>query len=774
MSTQGRLRTDRKLRYILLLLVFFAAVATMGVTLWLLRESIVKDAEPSALIAETVIVFLMLFATSISGILIFKQRSSLDEQRFRALTEKTANITLILSRDGSHRYASPTLTLLLGKDTKNVLTLSEYVHPEDMGKVSKSIRETITTRAPVYLHSFRCLRYDGAWRTMEGEFSAMLDTPGVNGIVASIRDVTNQRLVEQSMQTLSSAVEQSNSAVLITDDDGMVQYVNPRYMQITGYQATDLVGERADLLFKAEVTDSENRTLWECVRAGQTWEASLSSHRRNGERYWQSVSASPIFDESRRLSHIVLNIEDVSEQRKTHAKMEKLAFYDPLTGLENRRLFKDRLDQCLKQVKRNKSMMALLFLDLDQFKRINDTLGHDAGDDLLCTVARRIKRCVRDMDIVARLGGDEFTILLPELKDNRSSAHVADKILKALSKPIQLGSQEVIVSASIGITMAPDDSLNASVLMRNADLAMYRAKDQGRNNFQFFTDDMNIESVARMSLENELRLAVANDDFVVYYQPQVDMSKRIICGFEALVRWKHVEFDMIPPDRFIPVAEETGLIVELGEIVLRKACLQLKQLEATGFENLTMSVNLSARQFRDQNLIGMVRNILDETNVQAKFLELEITESMLMDNIDQAIDILNQLKKLGLTVSIDDFGTGYSSLSYLTRLPVDKLKVDRSFVRNLPHDASHMAITTTIIAMAQQLNMDVIAEGVETNDQVEFLLTKQCYVLQGYLFGVPVSSRELATSLERLQSQLLVEDEVPRFRASTTPKPLQK
>ncbi|MDX1490404.1 MAG: EAL domain-containing protein [Pseudohongiellaceae bacterium] len=727
----------------------------MGSILWLIYQA--KLSNSPYFLLSVIVGFLSVVCLS-TGVLILKQRSSLDEQRFRALTEKTTNITLILNRDGGHRYASPTLKLLLGPDADSVRTLAEYVHPEDIGNISNTIRKAISKGKPEYLHAFRCLRSDGAWRTMEGEFTAMLDTPGVNGIVANIRDVTQQRLVEQSMQTLSSAVEQSSSAVLIADKDGMIQYVNPSYMKITGYQAADLVGERSELLYKPDITDSDNRTLWECVRSGKTWEASISSHRRNGERFWQSVSASPIFDDSRQLSHIVLNIEDVSEQRKTHAKMEKLAFYDPLTGLENRRLFKDRLEQGLKQVKRHKSMMALLFLDLDQFKRINDTLGHDAGDDLLCTVARRIKRCVREVDIVSRLGGDEFTILLPDLRDNRSAAHVADKILKALAKPIQLGTQEVIVSASIGITMAPDDSLNASVLMRNADLAMYRAKDQGRNNFQFFTDDMNIESVARMSLENELRAAVANDDFVVYFQPQVDMETRSVCGFEALVRWRHLEFDMIPPDRFIPVAEETGLILQLGEIVLRKACMQIKQLEATGIANLSVSVNLSARQFRDQNLIELVKSVLDETNLDPQYLELEITESMLMDNIDQAIDILRQLKALGLTVSIDDFGTGYSSLNYLTRLPVDKLKVDRSFVCNLPHDESHMAITTTIIAMAKQLNMQVIAEGVETKDQLHFLMSKQCNVLQGYLFGAPVSSRELIPNLERLQGQLLAPD----------------
>lgn len=446
--------------------------------------------------------------------------------------------------------------------------------------------------------------------------------------------------------------------------------------------------------------------------------------------------------------------QDAIKQREAHAQMEMLAFYDPLTGLENRRLFRDRLDQGLKRVRRNNHMMALLFLDLDQFKRINDTLGHEAGDDLLCTVARRIRNCVREEDNVARLGGDEFTILLPNPKNTRAAARVAAKILKAISKPIQLGSQEVTVSASIGITLAPQDSMSASALMRHADMAMYRAKSLGRNNFQFYTDDMNIESIARMSLENELRQAVSSQNFVVYFQPQVDLVSNTVCGFEALVRWRHTGVDMISPDRFIPLAEETGLIVELGAIVLRKACQQIKQLQALGYINQTVAVNLSARQFRDDNLITMLKVILKETELEAHWLELEIAESMLLDNVEQAIGILRELKKLGVNISIDDFGTGYSSLNYLTRLPIDKLKVDRSFVSNLPDDKGHMAITTAIISLAQKLDMKVVAEGVETLQQADFLRLNQCNVLQGFLFCAPVSSNDLIGHITRLQSSL--------------------
>ncbi|MEX0737894.1 MAG: EAL domain-containing protein [Pseudohongiella sp.] len=561
------------------------------------------------------------------------------------------------------------------------------------------------------------------------------------------------RLNAQSMRILSSAVEQSQSGVIIADCAGVIDYVNPRYTQITGYSKDEALGRVAELLNNPRLTDVNNITLQEAMQLGASWETFMVSRRKDGDDFWQQVTASPIFDDLGALSHIVLNIEDISDRVETQAQMEKLAFYDPLTGLENRRLFRDRLEQELKHLRRNKKAMALLFLDLDQFKRINDTLGHDAGDELLCTVAQRLRDCVREEDIVARLGGDEFTILLANIKNADDAGLVARKILRSLLEPVTLSTQEVTVSCSIGITVAPEDSMNASILMRNADLAMYRAKDQGRNNFQYFTDDMNIESLARMSLENELRIAVSNEDFVVHFQPQIDMSRGRICGYEALVRWRHEQVDVIPPDRFIPVAEETGLIIKVGEIVLRQACLQLKALQASGITDQTVAVNLSARQFRDHNLVQMVRRVLTETGLEPQWLELEITESMLMDNISQAINILSELKALGVAIAIDDFGTGYSSLSYLTQLPVDKLKIDRSFISNLPDSPRHSAITTAIIAMAQRLRLQVVAEGVETEPQASFLTDHQCNILQGFLFCHPVSAEDLPHHIAHMKGR---------------------
>lgn len=566
---------------------------------------------------------------------------------------------------------------------------------------------------------------------------------------------TASALTAQSLQILSRAIEQSQSGIVIADCYGVIEYVNPRYSRITGYGLQEAIGQITDLINNQELTDGSQLTLQEAMQLGSSWETFMSSHRKNGESFWQQVTASPILDDDGALTHIVLNIDDISERIETQEQMEKLAFYDPLTGLENRRLFKDRLEQSLKHIRRTRKMLGLLFLDLDQFKRINDTLGHDVGDELLCTVAARLKQCVREEDIVARLGGDEFTLLLSDINQSEDAALVARKILAALTEPIQLSTQKVTVSASIGITIAPEDSMNASVLMRNADLAMYQAKEQGRDNFQFFTDDMNIESLARMALENDLRSAINNNELVVFFQPQINMLTQEVCGYEALVRWQHEQAEMISPERFIPVAEETGLIMPLGEQVLRQACQHMKVILDSHIQHgQTVAVNLSARQFRDMNLINQVHSILEETGLPPQHLELEITESMLMGNMEQAIGTLQALKRLGVTVTIDDFGTGYSSLNYLTRLPVDKLKVDRSFIANLPDNPEHIAIATAIIAMAQRLGLQVVAEGVETEQQARFLRQHQCFLVQGYLFAEPVPAESIEKEAASVQNRI--------------------
>jgi len=695
----------------------------------------------------------MLLTVGLSGYMLLRQRRALDEKRFRAITENARQITVIFNPDGTHRYASPALKLLLRAKSGRHIRPKDYLHPDDLPALLNAIKSVAESGQTVCLDTVRCLRYDGGWRIMEAELNDMSKVPGVNGIVASMRDVTEQREAEESMRILSSAVAQSHGAVMITDKSGVIEYVNPRYTLITGYERAELIGTVARLLEFSDALDPKQRGMRECINAGEIWTVSMRGARKNGEQFWQAVSASPVLNESGLLTHIVVSVEDTSQQRAIHAQMEQLAFYDPLTGLENRRLFKDRLEQSIKQVRRSNGVMALLFIDLDDFKYVNDTFGHDIGDELLVEVANRLKQCVREEDIVARLGGDEFTVILSNLKDSKSASSVAAKIINSLQLPILIDDHELNISGSIGITVAPEGSMDANELMRHADLAMYRAKALGRNNSQFYTDDMNSANEARNSLENALRAAVATKSFAVYFQPQVDLNEHRISGFEALMRWQQAEGDVLP-DRFIAVAEETGLIIEIGEIVLRKTCEQMQSLREAGFLNQKVSVNLSEKQFRDKKLITMVERVLSETNFDAKGLEFEIAERTLMTQVDQAIDTMTKLKSLGVSIAIDDFGTGFSSLSNLARLPVDTLKVDRSFINKLTANQGDAGITSAVIALARQLNMTVAAEGVENAEQLAFLKEHHCSLQQGFLFCAPVSVAELIPRLSLLQDNL--------------------
>lgn len=753
MQTPRRIRTERKSTLVLSTLVLLAALAAAAINAWFSYRGATEENASLSLLSNMLSGALMLVTVALSGYLLFLQSRTLDEKRFQAITENARQITVIFNPDGSQRYASPALKMLLKKDSLRDCKPSDYLHPEDLPAVLKAIRECRDKDSHLELNSVRCGRHDGQWRIMEAEFTDMRLVAGVNGIVANLRDVTEQREMEASMRILSRAVEQSHGAVMISDAHGEIKYVNPRYVEITGYTREELVGSMAGLLQLSDVLDEQQRNLHQCIEVGASWTVSMRGTRKNGEQYWQAVSASPVLNETGKLTHIVVSVDDTSQQRAIHAQMEQLAFYDPLTGLENRRLFKDRLEQSIKQVRRNKTKMALLFIDLDGFKHINDTLGHDAGDELLVVVAGRLKKCVREEDIVARLGGDEFTVILSNLANSKDAAKVAAKIIKALQAPIALQAKEVTISGSIGITLAPEDAMDANELMRNADLAMYGAKAMGRNNSQFFTDDMNSANEARNSLENALRAAVAQKSFVVYFQPQVDIKAQRISGFEALMRWQQPEGDLLP-SHFISVAEESGLILQIGAIVLRKTCEQMKLLRDAGFTEQKVSVNLSARQFRDPNLVPMVKRIACETGFSPTGLQFEITESILMNDFEDSLVIMAALKTLGVSIAIDNFGTGFTSISHLARMPVDTLKVDRSFINRLSSSSSDVSIASAVIALARHMNLTVAAEGVENPAQEAFLREHDCALQQGFLFCAPVAVADLLPQLSLLQQHL--------------------
>jgi diguanylate cyclase (GGDEF)-like protein len=442
-------------------------------------------------------------------------------------------------------------------------------------------------------------------------------------------------------------------------------------------------------------------------------------------------------------------VQDVTERKAQEARIEHLAYHDSLTGLPNRAMLMDRLAQALSQAQRLGQQVAVLFIDLDRFKLINDTAGHDSGDEVLRQVTARLRQCLRESDLVSRFGGDEFAALMRDIDDPEAARAAATRVLDAVAQPYHLNGEDYHLSASIGISTYPSDSIDATALLRNAELAMYRAKDQGKNNFQFHSSQMNARSAEHVALERSLRQAVERDEFLVYYQPQVEIASGRVIGAEALLRWNRPGAGMVAPDKFIPLAEETGLIVPIGRIVLQQACAEARRWQDAGHRGFRIAVNLSPRQFTQSELVADVQRILKDCGLAPESLELEITESMVMDNPERAAAILRELRAVGVQLAIDDFGTGYSSLSYLKRFPVNTIKIDRSFIQDVPADADDVAITHAIIAMGRSLRLSVVAEGVETAAQADFLRVHGCDMMQGYLISRPVPAADLGRFLQQ-------------------------
>lgn len=434
--------------------------------------------------------------------------------------------------------------------------------------------------------------------------------------------------------------------------------------------------------------------------------------------------------------------QDLEERKRVEQSVRHMAHHDALTGLPNRALFRDRLTHAMAQADRYHQILAVLFLDLDRFKAINDTLGHNVGDQLLKMAAERIRSCIRDCDTVARLGGDEFTIIVDDIIEVQDAAVVAQKILDTLSQPFILHGHEVFISVSIGVTLYPNDDENADNLLRNADSAMYRAKEYGRNNYQFYVADMNVKARERLMLESQLRRALDRNEFMLYYQPRVDLFTGRVIGAEALLRWRHPDMGLVPPVQFIPILEETGMIIPVGEWVLQQASAQNRAWQELGLPPIRMAVNLSVRQFIQKDLAESVLAIIERAGLLPEYLELEITEDLLLENNQTNIVTLTKLRNRGVHISIDDFGTGYSSLSYLKRLPIDTLKIDQSFLRDIDNDPDNKAITSAIIAMAASLHLNVLAEGVETEEQLSFLRAQGCNEVQGFSFSQPLTADE--------------------------------
>ena len=563
-------------------------------------------------------------------------------------------------------------------------------------------------------------------------------------------NIKAHQATEQMMSKLSSAVTNSGASIVITDKDGIIEYVNEKFCRITGYKTSETINQPINILRP----NSEEFKNLPCILDTQyllkqdSWEGEMLCSKKDKSEFWNAVTISAVFDKDGSISNYVLSAVDVTALKNANQKMEHLALFDALTGLANRRLFIERLHQSVLNARRHKKITALLFLDLDQFKRINDTLGHQAGDQLLLCIADRLQTCVRPQDTVARLGGDEFTILLNDISEIESIQSIAKNILSTLKEPIKLGKHEIIVSTSIGITLSPNDSIDGDTLMKNADLALYMAKDNGRDGYHFFTDALNIRANKLLETENELREAIKHGDFYLNYQPQINLKTGEIASVEALIRWQHPTKGEISPYEFIPVAEETGLIVQIGQWVLQQACKEIQELNNLTGKSLRVAINLSSRQFEDPELVNIVGKALLNSGLNAQNLEIEVTESMLMNDMNSAICQLNKIKSTGSTLTIDDFGSGYSSLSYLKSLPVDTLKIDQSFVYDIPEDLNAMEIASAVIAIAHKLNLRVVAEGVENIDQRDFLVINGCDYAQGYFFSRPLSCVQMHAFFE--------------------------
>ncbi|HEX4938035.1 MAG TPA: EAL domain-containing protein, partial [Candidatus Kapabacteria bacterium] len=529
--------------------------------------------------------------------------------------------------------------------------------------------------------------------------------------------------------------------------------VNTRWREITNIYDIHLTQEAWVKSLHPEERFNVLNKWKDAVGQGAEFRLEYRLLRDDGTEVNVICHAKPLHDSGGLVTGYLGSLSDISELKSVQNQLEQLALYDPLTKLANRHLFRNRLEKAIRNCGRTQAKLAILFLDIDHFKKINDTMGHDQGDELLRAIAHRLRFCTRPGDTVARMGGDEFTILVPEIQHVNEADAIARKVLDVLKVPIRLTGVEVIITTSIGITIGLDDADDANTLLKNADLAMYRAKAHGRDNYQFFSNEMNVELTRQLALEGELRQALQQNQFQLYFQPQIDLAENRLTGYEALLRWVHPQKGFIPPSEFIPVAEDSGLILPIGEWVLRTACEHIRLFREQGIlpENGHVAVNLSPRQFHDPNLLTVIRDLLQTTGIQSRELEIEITESLLMENVESTIITLNELKDLGIILAIDDFGTGYSSLNYLKRLPIHILKVDRSFVMDIPHDEDDMEITAAVIAMAHKLGLKVVAEGVELAEQAEFLKENHCDFVQGYYYGKPMPVSALYENVKNLQ-----------------------
>lgn len=683
--------------------------------------------------------------------LIAAQHALREERDFiDAVLDTVGSIVLVMDRAGRVVRFNRACEAVSGYQASEVVGThfwEKLIPEEEVERVSR-VFQTLTAGQFPNRHENHWRTRDGGRRLIAWSNTCIADARGqVLHVIATGIDVTEARAAEAELQLAARVFEHAGEAIMVTDADNRIVKVNPAFSLITGFTAEEVLGE-TPARFKSGRHDAAfYRAMWQSLAETGAWEGEIWDRRRDGVVYPKWLTVSAIRDHQGEVRHYVALFTDISERKRSEERIRHLAEHDALTGLPNRSLLQDRLAQAIARAERSRGRLALLYIDLDRFKLINDSLGHPVGDALLQEVAHRLQSMVRASDTVSRLGGDEFLMLVDELEDVEDAARVAQKILDVLALPCRVAGQELRITPSIGISLYPDDSTDMNVLIKNADIAMYQAKEGGRNAYQFHTGDLNLRASERLELELGLRRALERGELLLHYQPQYDLASGRIIGLEALLRWQHPTLGLVSPARFIPIAEDSGLIVPIGEGVLHEACRQSLAWQAAGLPAVPIAVNLSAVQFRKPGLESLLRDILVSTSLPPHLLELELTESIVMSQAEETVAILGRLHELGVHLSIDDFGTGYSSLSYLKRFPVQKLKVDQSFVRDVVHDANDAAIVRGIVSLAHGLGLRVIAEGVETREQLDFLRGLGCEEAQGYYFSRPLPPAEIEALL---------------------------
>ncbi|MDR5170891.1 EAL domain-containing protein [Methylobacillus flagellatus] len=662
---------------------------------------------------------------------------------YRELVESVKAVVWRATPDAAFTFVSQEAESLLGYPiqewTGNPGFWAETMHPDDREWVVDFCAWE-TQQLKDHVFEYRMLAADGRVVWLQDIVRVIPDRFGKpQELLGVMLDITARKAAEASLKLSKQVFDNTSEAILIADRDLNILEVNQAYLDMTGCERGDCIGVRLSLL---DEPGDGGQTIGSLVQQDGKWMGELLAHKKSGEYYPEWVSISTVHDSNGILQNYVVVLTDISQRKQSEERLQFLATHDGLTGLPNRALLQERTELALLRAQRYQQRIGVLFIDLDRFKIINDTLGHQAGDMLLQEAASRLRECLRQTDTIARQGGDEFVVLVEDFTEQQYLAGVARKIMHALAQPFILMQQELYISASIGISVYPEDGVDIFSLLKNADMAMYRAKDDGKNTFHFYSAESNASSVSRLTLENSLRRALERNEFTLLYQAKLDLAEQGIIGAEALIRWHSAELGLVSPQDFIPIAEETGLIIEIGEWVLQQACRDACRWQAIAGRPVRVGVNISARQFREDSLHKAISNALEESGLTPDCLELEITESMIMQNAERASQMLQHFRDLGSHVLIDDFGTGYSSLGYLKHFPIDSLKIDRSFVRDIPQDSDDMAITQAIIAMAHSLKINVVAEGVETQAQLEFLRGQGCDQLQGYIFSRPLAGED--------------------------------